>query len=72
MAAQLSAFATTTPDNPATTSSSSSGMKGGGSRKRGRGGGGGVAFVFTGQGAQWEGMGNELMEGFPVYRRAVR
>ena len=30
-----------------------------------------VAFVFTGQGSQWQGMGKDLMA-FPVYRNAVQ
>ena len=30
----------------------------------------GVAFIFTGQGAQWPGMGKILME-FPVFRQSV-
>lgn len=31
----------------------------------------GVALVFTGQGAQWKGCGDRLVDRFPVYRRAV-
>lgn len=30
----------------------------------------GISFVFTGQGAQWPGMGKKLME-FPVFRQSV-
>lgn len=31
----------------------------------------GLVFVFSGQGTQWAGMGQELMDGEPVFRRAV-
>ncbi|KAL9120671.1 MAG: hypothetical protein Q9187_002770 [Circinaria calcarea] len=30
------------------------------------------AFVFTGQGAQWAGMGKELFEEFPTFRKSIR
>ncbi len=30
-----------------------------------------IAFAFTGQGAQWTGMGRELMA-YPVYRDSIR
>jgi acyl transferase domain-containing protein len=30
-----------------------------------------LAFVFTGQGAQWPGMGQELLERFPKYRDVI-
>ncbi|KAH0497490.1 hypothetical protein TgHK011_004790 [Trichoderma gracile] len=31
-----------------------------------------VAFVYTGQGAQWAGMGKELMESHPIFANTVR
>ncbi len=31
----------------------------------------GIGFVFTGQGAQWAGMGKELMDSFPVYAQTM-
>ncbi|EGR49751.1 polyketide synthase [Trichoderma reesei QM6a] len=31
-----------------------------------------VAFVYTGQGAQWAGMGRELMESHPIFANTVR
>ncbi|PKY01155.1 polyketide synthase [Aspergillus campestris IBT 28561] len=31
-----------------------------------------VGFVFTGQGAQWRGMGKELLEVYPVFRRSIQ
>lgn len=31
-----------------------------------------VAFAFTGQGAQWHGMGRELMERYPVFKNSMR
>jgi acyl transferase domain-containing protein len=31
-----------------------------------------VAFVYTGQGAQWAGMGKELMESHPIFADAVK
>lgn len=30
-----------------------------------------IGFVFTGQGAQWAGMGKELMQSYPVFRSAM-
>lgn len=31
-----------------------------------------VGFVFTGQGAQWRGMGKELLEIYPVFRQSIQ
>ncbi|KAJ6109226.1 hypothetical protein N7486_001460 [Penicillium sp. IBT 16267x] len=31
-----------------------------------------VGFVFTGQGAQWHGMGKELLERYPVFQKTMR
>lgn len=31
-----------------------------------------VGFVFTGQGAQWRGMGKELLEVYPVFRQSIQ
>lgn len=31
-----------------------------------------VGFVFTGQGAQWRGMGKELLEVCPVFRQSIQ
>lgn len=30
-----------------------------------------LGFVFTGQGAQWAGMGKELLHGYPVFRESI-
>lgn len=30
-----------------------------------------IGFVFTGQGAQWAGMGQELLQGYPVFKQSV-
>lgn len=30
-----------------------------------------VGFVFTGQGAQWVGMGRELLHGYPVFQESI-
>ncbi|KAL3469565.1 acyl transferase/acyl hydrolase/lysophospholipase [Aspergillus californicus] len=30
-----------------------------------------VGFVFTGQGAQWPGMGKELLEAYPIFRKSM-
>ncbi|KAI9367658.1 acyl transferase/acyl hydrolase/lysophospholipase [Aspergillus egyptiacus] len=30
-----------------------------------------IGFVFTGQGAQWAGMGRELLEAYPVFRQSI-
>lgn len=31
-----------------------------------------VGFVFTGQGAQWHGMGKELLQRYPVFQRTMK
>ncbi|KKK25964.1 hypothetical protein AOCH_000982 [Aspergillus ochraceoroseus] len=31
-----------------------------------------VGFVFTGQGAQWPGMGKELLETYPVFQKSIQ
>ncbi|KAL5342123.1 acyl transferase/acyl hydrolase/lysophospholipase [Aspergillus crustosus] len=31
-----------------------------------------IGFVFTGQGAQWAGMGKELLEAYPVFRQSMQ
>ncbi|KAE8132883.1 hypothetical protein BDV38DRAFT_287358 [Aspergillus pseudotamarii] len=31
-----------------------------------------MGFVFTGQGAQWAGMGKELLEAYPVFHESIR
>lgn len=31
-----------------------------------------IAFVFTGQGAQWAGMGKELLEAYPVFHESIQ
>ncbi|GAB1201027.1 hypothetical protein APSETT444_010412 [Aspergillus pseudonomiae] len=31
-----------------------------------------IGFVFTGQGAQWVGMGKELLEAYPVFRESIQ
>ena len=31
-----------------------------------------IAFVFTGQGTQWAGMGKSLLEDFPDFRNSIR
>lgn len=30
-----------------------------------------VAFIFTGQGAQWNAMGRQLIAAYPVYRKSI-
>lgn len=30
-----------------------------------------LGFVFTGQGAQWAGMGKELLHAYPVFRESI-
>lgn len=30
-----------------------------------------LGFVFTGQGAQWAGMGKELLQAYPVFRESI-
>lgn len=32
----------------------------------------GLLFIFTGQGAQWAGMGRDLMENFPSYKKDIQ
>lgn len=39
--------------------------------RRARGEGGGLVFVYSGQGPQWPGMGKQLFEAEPVFRRVV-
>lgn len=31
-----------------------------------------IAFVFTGQGAQWAGMGKELIESYPIFESTIK
>ena len=31
-----------------------------------------IGFVFTGQGAQWTGMGKELLEAYPIFRESIQ
>lgn len=31
-----------------------------------------VGFVFTGQGAQWHGMGKELLQRYPIFQRTMK
>jgi acyl transferase domain-containing protein len=30
-----------------------------------------LAFIFTGQGAQWTGMGRELLQSYPIFRKSI-